>query len=134
MSLLSQQQAERLEGEFSSGTLRDEDVGGALVDLLDSIGEELALGKTTDPPERTMACVRWNARKDDLLGEWERCPDPDSDEASEMVSEMFDLVEEALPGGWQCGSADGDGASFGVWRVEQDSADVALEPGEGGGA
>jgi hypothetical protein len=118
--LLTRAQALRFEGSISEGTLRDEDVGGALVTLLDSIGEELSLGKTTDSPDFTMACVRWNGRKDKLLGEWERLSDPDSDcdFVGELVSEMFDLVNEALPAGFACESSEGDGASFGVWQVE----------------
>lgn len=120
MALLSVRQAERLEGSISEGTLRNEDVGAALVSLLDSIGEELSIGKTTDSPAHTRACARWNARKDELAGEWERCADLDSEEASEMVSEAFDLVNEALPPGFTCEAAEGDGASFGVWRTEAD--------------
>lgn len=116
--LLTRAQALRLEGSISEGSLRNEDVGGALVSLLDSIGEELSLGKTTDSADFTMACVRWNARKDKLLGEWERLPDFDSEDAPELVFEMFDLVNEALPSGFECASSEGDGASFGVWRTE----------------
>lgn len=116
VSLLTIAQAERLEGSFSEGTLRNEDVGGALVSLLDSIGEA-GIGCA---PGTELAWCRWNARKDELAGEWERCADLDSEEASEMVSEMFSLVNDALPPGFTCEASEGDGASFGVWRMESE--------------
>ena len=126
--LLSKKWAMAHVGTVSHYTLKSEDLGEAFASLLDEIGEELSLGKSADDPAWTMACARWNGRKDTLVGEWEResakGDEADDETMGEIVNEMFDLVSEALPEGFYFGSTEGDGADFGIWQTEGADADA----------
>ena len=116
--ILTKQELERDVGlgSFSIGTLRNEDIGNALLSLLDKIGEVILFGPAGTELERS----GWNGVKDTLLAEWEQFADPDSDQAHECVEEMWTLLEEALPEGFYAGSTEGDGADFGIWPTPED--------------
>ena len=113
--ILTKQQLERDVGvgSFSRGTLRNADVGGSLASLLGLIAEVLLFA----PSEERAA---WNKVRAQLCQEWEEIADPDSDQAHECVEEMWTLLEEALPEGFYAGSAEGDGADFGIWPTPED--------------
>lgn len=129
--MLSTEHALGIVGTVSEGTLRTEDLGAALVSLLDDIGELLQhqAARIIGAPsaEEVQAYVRWNGRKDDLLGEWEResaKEDADPEALSEMLDDMERLVEEALPEGFSLHTSEGDGAYLAIWD-ERESVEAS---------
>lgn len=119
--MLSKEAARKLVGSVSCGTLRPKDLGEAMVSLLDNIGEAVdrACARILVPASEAdcLRASRWNGRKDDLCGEWERA---DDETRAELVDEMIALANEALPAGFCCEMHPGDGADLGIWESGED--------------
>lgn len=91
--------------EFGSvGTMRTED-------LLSALSSELNYQLGRQP--RSFA--RRELRK--LINEAGRV-DPDSDDASEVVSELFDALEQFAPPYGYFGAHPGNGSDYGYWLIE----------------
>lgn len=92
-------------GSLSEGTLRDEDIWDALVGALEEV----------DP-----------RRAKEMQAAW----DGDLNSPSELLHEtLYPCLEEYLPPFCYLGSADGDGASIGVW-VSSDGLQEAIREGD----
>lgn len=90
-------------GTISWGTLRNQD-------LLGKFARELEwLTNAT----RTDAETKLIADADSV--------DPDTEEASEIVNELFDALNEHAPDGCYFGSTEGDGSDFGFWPINDDN-------------
>ena len=90
-------------GSVSSGTLRNEDLLSAFASEL----EYQIKRQSTRFPRRAM-------RK--LINESNRI-DPDSDDASDLVNELQDALNEFAPPYAYFGTLPGDGADFGYWLI-----------------
>lgn len=96
------------EVEVSSGTLLAEDLIPAFLDALKIVN-----------PRKYQTFITW---PDQLL---ERMP-PEGDfwwtseEAMEILHELFDALAESAPEGYCFGSLEGDGSCFGFWKEEED--------------
>jgi hypothetical protein len=44
--------------------------------------------------------------------------DPESDEITYFVSDLFDVLNDAAPAGYHFGAHEGDGSDFGFWEHE----------------
>ena len=91
-------------GSVSSGTLRTED-------LLSAFASELDYQLSRQPKRFARKALR------QLIRDAERV-DPDSDEASDIVAELQDALEQFAPPYVYFGSHPGDGADFGYWLLE----------------
>lgn len=84
-------------GETSSGSLKLEDIVLGIQDLLPA----------------------------DLLEEFEMCDadDTDDDAAREGIfEEIIDHLNDVAPDGLHFGASAGDGASFGFWKIEEETS------------
>lgn len=105
------------EGEISGGSLLAEDVVPKLLDYLEAQDREAGR---------------------EMRDEWDSLDKEDTEAVTEFWSEVMDEIDSFLPDGYSCRTAEGDGASFGVWPVEDevDMLDSALgeddeaDPGE----
>lgn len=94
-------------GEISSGTLRTPD-------LLEAFADELR--RLSDAPAHVKLCDEVDAmleRMDD--GEDDKERDRDDEEASAIVDELMDALNEIAPPYCYFGASEGDGACFGFW-------------------
>jgi hypothetical protein len=95
-------------GTVIHGTLRSEDLLTAF-----SAALEDCITRNPELPlkERTIAtALVWHARE----------VDPDSEAASEVISDLIDALREFAPPGFSFGAHPGDGADFGFWQDEPD--------------
>lgn len=104
-------------GSISHGTLRSEDLLHAFADELyylcrDMIVQMADVNATDDATYQAWQTEQ-NAR--DKLIEEARTVDPDSDEASEIVNELIDTLNEFAPAYCYFGNTEGDGSDFGFW-------------------
>lgn len=88
-------------GTLISGTMRDEDLGPAFLDVLEEIDPDRAAEFRADWAEVVVA-------------DWEH------EDATEAVFELFDALDAAAPYGVYFGATEGDGSDFGFWEVESD--------------
>jgi hypothetical protein len=86
-------------GTVSHGTLRTED-------LLSAFSSELSCIGPTDPEHVT------------LLIAVESVTDFDGEEASDLVNDLADALNEYAPDGCYFGAHDGDGSDFGFWSLD----------------
>lgn len=93
---------------FSSGTLRDEDVGDALAGIL----SPLTLSRTHRA----------------LLREWEREREREIGDVDlgDLVADLWNAAEDYLPPYTFIGSSEGDGALFGVWPALESLTEDAV--------
>ena len=104
-------------GTIIHGTLRNQDIGPALADYLVNMGGNgivplhlwPKLDKTANRLCEDVDRIN-NIGNDDA---WF------SEEGSEIVAELFEVIDEFLPDGYYCGSTEGDGSDFGVWEIEK---------------
>lgn len=88
-------------GEYSSGTLRDEDI----LEMFASIAIK-AIAAGSDIGKRMLVDIVANSEK------------LDADNGSELYWEfLYSAANSLCPEGYYFGSHSGDGASFGVWPV-----------------
>ena len=90
-------------GSVSTGTLRTED-------LIDALSGEI---KYLEIP---------NAQK--ILSEANEITDFDTENASFILEEMFEKLNEYAPPHMQFGSHDSDGANFGWWTTDFDDCEL----------
>lgn len=113
-------------GTVSHATMRDEDLIpcflSALQDILASITGMIA-GHIGDNPEALPILRATHAMVDRTtayVAEWlEHSPEWESDEADEILSELFDQLEEFAPTGFYFGAHPGDGIDYGYWESEE---------------
>lgn len=89
-------------GSISHGTMRPED-------LIPCFAAELE------------ACVKSSGAhtgRTNLYLEAREITDFDSEEASEVLSDLFDALNEYAPEGTYFGAHEGDGSDYGFWPVE----------------
>ncbi len=97
-------------GSYSHGTIRTEDVGPAVLDMIE-------------------AGLRWQACRDRrnryraLRAEWNRC-DPETEQADDLLADLWDLAEECAPPGIYAGSTEGDGSDYGLWPYDPEDTDL----------
>lgn len=89
-------------GEFSSGTMLPEDVGGAIADLLRPLRLSRADRQTVREWDRTVE--NWSA---DLAAEDRKMAD--------LCRDLWNALDSYLPPYTYAGPSEGDGALFGVW-------------------
>ena len=89
-------------GEVSSGTLRNEDLASSFA------WEIKMLARKEDHPGNKQAML-------DLMAELDAIEDFDAEEASELVNEAIDMLNDYVPSHCYFGTLEGDGACFGVW-------------------
>lgn len=87
-------------GSISHGTLRSQDLIPTFLDTLRQINPNLPIfGRfPTEPSD-----------------EWY-----DTDEAAEILSDLFDALNDAAPDNCYFGAHEGDGADFGFWPIDTD--------------
>ena len=99
-------------GTISHGTLRSED-------LIEAFASELAC----------LAPSEFEGARQ-LLAEAQRyldgCP-VSEDEASELVNDLMDALNEFAPEGMYFGAHEGDGADFGFWHVDGEEDDREMD-------
>lgn len=102
-------------GIFSSGTMRDEDVGDALASLLTDLQLSCADRKTVREFHRAVIDMGRGGAKGEAAEE--ALPD--------IVQDLWSALDNYLPPYAYAGSSEGDGACFGVWpnlaQVEEDA-------------
>jgi hypothetical protein len=91
-------------GSYSSDTMRSRDLIPAFIDALRSVDE-----KRADEIE--------NAEENKGVFEWLETAGigDETDEASDLVNELFDVLNEYCPPYCSFGSTEGDGACYGCW-------------------
>ncbi len=109
-------------GTLIHATLRNEDLLSAFADELERLAE-------MDANEARAAGAAFEGThkfRTDLIAA-ARSADPDSDDASEIISDLFDALGELAPPYCYFGATDGDGADFGFWpdieSLESDARD-----------
>lgn len=117
-------------GTLSHATMRSEDLIPAFVDALDSIRESITLypagiaGKGLEP----QACAE-AARIDDLLA-WVENESECVDRESDVVTELFDALDEFAPTGFYFGAHPDDGCDYGYWESEESIEERELAESE----
>lgn len=115
-------------GSISSGTMRPEDLIPCFADELGSLLNKDIQSAISAGDVRAMSdselkeWCKWIARQSSLIGA-AGSVDPDSDEASEILSELFDALEAFAPPLAYFGSHPGDGADYGFWLSESFAED-----------
>ncbi len=94
-------------GTVSHGTLREEDLVPAFLDVLRDLNPERAAKFESDYAEAITS-----------LQEGLEHP-----YIEHMVPELEDALQEAAPEGYRFGAIEGDGADFGFWQVDSDDDD-----------
>ena len=97
-------------GSVSSGTMRTEDLLTAFTDTLDHL---LSIQPRRFPRKKYRALIR-DANKALALED----SDTAADDASDIVSELFDALNEFAPVYGYFGAHCGDGADYGYWLVD----------------
>jgi len=96
-------------GSIISGTMRSQDLIPVFAsELEDAIGSE--------PTSDTVKALIFDA---------ERIKDYDSEDASMILNELFDALNEYAPAYGYFGSHPGDGADYGYWLSEDFQQDMA---------
>jgi hypothetical protein len=85
-------------GCWSEGTLRNEDLAPKFLDLLGDL----------DPLASSYYRAEWETATGD--SEWQY----------DILSDLFDRLNDFAPEGYYFGAHEGDGACFGYWQVEED--------------
>ena len=104
-------------GSISHGTMRTED-------LLDAFASELEYHVQHNAEQWCSDSGR--AQRDrylSLVGEAQEMDDYDNEDASELVSELTDALQEFAPPYAYFGSHPGDGSDFGFWLYESFAED-----------
>lgn len=115
-------------GVVSEGTLRDEDLISAFAGELDYYVKRLKLGR--DQRKRFAKLVReCNGAEIDDNG-LAIISDNEPFDASELVSELQDALNEIAPPYCHFGTTEGDGACFGFWSSIEDSDLPRLTAGD----
>ena len=95
-------------GSIITGTLRNEDLLTAFADAL----EDYVMRNPELPLKHREAATAlvWEARE----------ISPDALDASEVIADLIDALQEFAPPGHCFGSHEGDGADFGFWPTPKD--------------
>ena len=103
-------------GSVSHGTMRNDDLIPAFVDLLDSMKEDMSLSVQAGDELRVTAEV---SRLDDLLAAIERRQARDdyyeSEDAGYDLESLFDELNSLAPPYFYFGAHEGDGSDYGFW-------------------
>ena len=98
---------EVLEGTIIHGTLRNEDVIPALLRYLENMPKLLV-----SVHQGTLVTIQDEVRSIEIREDW------DSEYATDVSMGLFDAINQHLPEGFYCGSTEGDGSDFGIWRLD----------------
>ena len=108
-------------GTIISGTLRNEDIAPALLDYL------VGMGKNGIVPLTKWAALDKTAKE--AHANIDRMSDAegwDTEEGTEFVCELFDIINDLLPEGYYCGSLEGDGADVGIWEELEEGIETSF--------
>jgi len=115
-------------GSISHGTLRNEDLIPVLVRELQELKKELVSDK-----DKTAEDIAEAQRIEEFLAEQAERENEDgyfdSEDASEDVNEMMDILTDNAPPFVYFGSHEGDGSDFGYW-ISFDAVEQAVDAGE----
>jgi len=101
----------------SEATLRPEDLVPKFIATLDSLIEEATMAPGADAPhkvERIGKVQAWLGNLESRL----YCPAYYAEQSEWDLEVLFDLLDEFAPEGTYFGAAEGDGACFGFWALE----------------
>lgn len=90
---------------ISDGTLRNQDLVPSFIGTLKDLGVDVS------ELEREIPDNAWEDEYDDF---WE------SAECEFILEDLFTLLSDNAPEGHYFGNAEGDGALFGFWKIEED--------------
>jgi len=102
-------------GTVIHGTMREEDLIPAFLDELERLDPKRASSYWDEIPEEAL---------EDPENDWW-----DSDEASWMLEELFDVLNEFAPPYVYFGANEGDGSDYGFW-IDRYALQEAIENGE----
>jgi len=103
-------------GSYSEGTMRDADLIPTFLDALEDVDKERA-----DKLEAESGTTDEES--------WEDFVDKDPEAASQLTTDLFDVLGEYCPEYCDFGASEGDGASFGCWP-DVEALQEAVRDGE----
>lgn len=104
-------------GVFSEGTMKNDEVGGAIADLL----RHLRLSRTH------RALIReWDA----LIARADENDDTTHEPIQDVCGELWTALDDYLPPYTYAGGSEWDGACYGVWPITDDDDLPRYEAGE----
>lgn len=102
----------------SDGTLHPRDLVPAFLDELERLDPK-SYAELCDDPELFGHLVRW-VRHVQQEGDLQDDVDWDSESIGWLLEELHERLEEAAPEGLYWGTAEGDGAAFGFWALDDE--------------
>lgn len=109
-------------GPISSGTLNPAHLIPAFLDELARLGREVTLGPSEQAALRLLskqAAIRVLYESDLPLPDRD-LTDQEWQTVYELTDRLWDALDDAAPDGYWFGTAEGDGACFGFWTVEEE--------------
>ena len=100
-------------GTVIHGTLRSQDLLPALLIELRSLDVDAGENLSSQVPHSQLV-------NGDGLSLNDSDPWWDSEDCSELISDLFDHINDRAPEGIYFGSHPGDGSDFGYWPIEED--------------
>lgn len=98
-----------LDQSASHGTMRRQDLIPVFLNVIRETPEYIQYMAADIPPA--------HANEDDQADWW------DSEEAMELLDELFTILDNYAPGGYYFGAHPGDGSDYGYWKAEEEEND-----------